>query len=106
MTYSIEYTRAAKKQIAKLPKKVAGHLNKVLAVLAENPYPPIAGRLVNHNLWKIRIDNRYRLIYQVFENQLIVFVVRIDHRSRAYENLTALEEQAALNFYNSIRNGD
>lgn len=103
MTYSIEYSRAAKKQIKKLPKDVHVHLEQVLLILAENPFPPAAGKLANSDLWKIRLG-KYRLIYQVFKNQLIVFLIRIDHRSRVYDNLTALEKQAALNFFNAINN--
>ena len=43
---------------------------------------PLVGRL--SGLWRLRIG-KYRAIYQIRKNELIVFVLRVGHRKNVYD---------------------
>ena len=90
MAYKIVYSKKASKKIKTLPKETKKHLERVLVVLAENPLPPIAKKLVNFDLYTIRLG-QYRLIYQIHDDLLVVFIVRVEKRSDSYKGLSALE---------------
>ena len=90
MAYKIVYSKKASKKIKTLPKETKKHLERVLLVLADNPVPPIAKKLVNFDLYTIRLG-QYRLIYQIHDDLLVVFIVRVEKRSDSYKRLSALE---------------
>ena len=90
MAYKIVYSKKASKQIKTLPKETKKHLERVLLVLAQNPLPPIAKKLINFDLYTIRLG-KYRLIYQIHGDLLVVFIVRIEKRPDSYKGLSVLE---------------
>ena len=90
MAYTIVYSKKASKKIKTLPKETKKHLERVLLVLAQNPLPPIAKKLVNFDLYTIRLG-QYRLIYQIHGDLLVVFIVRVEKRADSYKGLSALE---------------
>jgi mRNA interferase RelE/StbE len=58
----------------------------VLAVegLAENPYPDSCQELAgSQGAFRIRVGD-YRLLYEVFEEVLVVEVVKVGHRREVY----------------------
>ena len=58
-------------------------LHKIETVLAENPYrgKRLVGDLSPY--WRLRVGN-YRIIYEIEEECIIVEVIRIKHRKKAY----------------------
>lgn len=90
MAYKIVYSKKASKKIKTLPKETKKHLERVLLVLTENPLPPIAKKLGNFDLYTIRLG-QYRLIYQIHNDLLVVFIVRVEKRSDSYKGLSSNE---------------
>lgn len=99
MIYQVKYSKKASKQLSKLPKTLKEHVQKVAAILATNPYPPAAKKLVAHNLFTIRLPHKYRLIYQVRESEILVYIVRIDGRDKVYRELGALEVEGTRQIF-------
>ena len=83
MTYSLEFDARALKEWQKLGDTVREQLKKKLAEVLLNPRIE-ANRL--HSLpdcYKIKLrSSGYRLVYQVIDHEVVVFVVAVDRRDR------------------------
>lgn len=83
MTYSLEFDARALKEWQKLGDTVRQQLKKKLAEVLLNPHIE-ANRL--HSLpdcYKIKLrSSGYRLVYQVLDHEVVVFVVAVDRRER------------------------
>jgi mRNA interferase RelE/StbE len=83
MTYDIEFEPSAERAIRKLPPHARRLVEGVLAILADEPRPPAARRLVNSPEWRVRVGD-YRVIYLIDDGRLVVVVVRAGHRREVY----------------------
>ncbi len=84
MTYHIEVTSAARRDLAALSHDVLRRIDAHIRALAEQPYPPGAQKLQGgEGLFRIRIGD-YRLIYTVEHHRLVVLIVRVGHRRNIY----------------------
>ena len=84
MTYRVEFTTAAAREIQKLPRRVRDRLLDAIEDLGDDPRPHGAKKLVGEKTaWRIRVGD-YRVIYDVFDDVLTVTIVRAAHRREAY----------------------
>ena len=86
MTYRVELTKAAKKALTELlPGSVAvACWEFIRGPLAENPYrvgKPLRGQLEGR--YSAR-RGEYRVIYQIFDERVVVRVIHIAHRRDVY----------------------
>ena len=86
MNYRIEFTKAARRDLAALPRGVARRVDDVLHVLRANPRPPKAERLQGrlHMYHRVRVGD-FRIIYLIEDDRLVVCVVKIGHRKDVYQ---------------------
>jgi len=84
MTYIVRLTKRAEKNLAKIPKREGERIRIALRALEHNPHPPAARKLVNRPEWRVRIG-KYRILYEVIDNELVVLVISIGHRSAVYD---------------------
>lgn len=85
MSYRVEFTSAAARQVRKLPRPVRGRVLDAVAQLAEDPRPHGAKKLAGERTaWRIRVGD-YRVIYDVVDERLTVTVVRAAHRREVYQ---------------------
>lgn len=85
MSYSVEFTAAAARQVKKLPRPARDRVLDVIDGLTDNPRPHGAKKLVGEKTaWRIRVGD-YRVIYDVVDAQLTVTVVRAAHRREVYD---------------------
>lgn len=85
MSYRVEFTVAAARQIKKIPRPARERILRATADLGEEPRPHGVKKLVGeHTAWRIRIGD-YRVIYDVFDSELIVSVVTAGHRREIYD---------------------
>jgi len=83
--YRITFKKSVVKDFRTLPKS---DIKKILAKidsLAENPRRDGAMKLSGHDLYRIR-QGLYRIIYEIRENELVVQVIKVGHRSDVYRN--------------------
>lgn len=84
MTYEVEITPAAKRQIKKLTKSIQQLIVERLEELVDNPRPPgIVKMEGEENLYRVRVGD-YRIIYQVQDRMLLIVVVKVGHRGNVY----------------------
>ena len=91
MTYKIEFSsRAARdfKKLAKTNRAMAIKIKNAIAELAEEPRPRGVETLTGKNpsLQRIRVGD-FRVIYEIKENELLVWVVRLGDRKEIYRFL-------------------
>ena len=85
MSYRVEFTAAAARQVKKLPRPARDRVLDAIEDLGEDPRPHGARKLVGERTaWRIRIGD-YRVLYDVFDSELTVFVVRAAHRREVYD---------------------
>ncbi len=81
--YSIIFRDPAKKFLKKINKSIAKKILDKIETLKEFPKhgKPLSGNL--RGLWRLRFD-KYRIIYQIKGEKLIVYVLNIGHRKNIY----------------------
>ncbi|MGW2665071.1 type II toxin-antitoxin system RelE family toxin [Nocardia tengchongensis] len=85
MTYAVEFTSTARREIAKLPERIAwAVLEFCSGPLAENPHrvgKPLIGDLAGlHSARR----GEYRVIYAIYDERVVVEVATVRHRGTAY----------------------
>ncbi|WP_291051871.1 type II toxin-antitoxin system RelE/ParE family toxin [Herbiconiux sp.] len=85
MSYEVEFTGAAARQIRKLPRPARDRVLDAIDDLGDDPRPHGAKKLVGEQTaWRIRVGD-YRVIYDVLDDELVVSVVRAAHRREVYD---------------------
>ncbi len=82
MSWEMSYTKQAQKDAKKLSASgLKTKAETLLEILKENPYqkPPPYEKLVGdlNGAYSRRINIQHRLVYQVFENERIVKILRL-----------------------------
>lgn len=82
--YRVEIARRAVKSLAGLPRREQQRIRAAIDLLADNPRPPgsVAMTGVSH-AYRVRVGD-YRIVYEVFDDRLVVQVVRVGHRRDVY----------------------
>ena len=84
MTYQVEITPAAKRQVKKLVKQTQELIIQRLEQLADKPRPPGVLKMEGEeNLYRVRVGD-YRVIYQIQDRILLIVVVKVGHRGDVY----------------------
>jgi mRNA interferase RelE/StbE len=86
VTYQIEISNRAVKQLKKLSTDIRERINKKILDLAKNPRPSGVVKLENtDNKYRIRVGN-YRVLYEIKDDVLIIKVIRVGHRRDVYQD--------------------
>ena len=85
MTHRIEVASAALRQLRKLDPTARRRVQAAMELLAGQPRPSGAKKLVGgEGEWRVRTAD-YRIVYEIHDNLLLVLVVAIGHRRDIYE---------------------
>jgi mRNA interferase RelE/StbE len=84
LSYRIEVTKSALKQLKKLDASVSGSIKEALLALAENPRPVGVKKLKGtDNDYRVRVGD-YRIVYSIEDDRLLVTVIKVAHRREVY----------------------
>jgi mRNA interferase RelE/StbE len=82
--YRVEVARRALKVLSSLPRQEQQRIRAAIELLAEQPRPPGCVRIVGEpHAYRVRVGD-YRIVYEVFDDRLVIQVVRIGHRREVY----------------------
>ena len=89
MTYHVEFSKRALKDIKKLDKATAalilGWIRKNLEG-CENPRAQGKGLTANHSgEWRYRVGD-YRLLAEIQDGKLVIIMLTVGHRSEVYKD--------------------
>ena len=82
-SYKVSFKRSVKKDLGKIEKQHLSGILKRIAALAENPRPSDCKKLSAQNVYRVR-QRSYRIIYQIFDEHLVVIVVAVGSRGSVY----------------------
>ncbi len=82
--YTILLSKKAQKQLDKLSDNIAEPILSAIAQLENNPRPNGCKKLKGRDGYRIRTGD-YRIIYNIFDNELIIDVINLGHRKSIYE---------------------
>ncbi len=83
--YELQYKKKAIKALAKINAPYYSDIIKAIDELAENPRPFGYKKLTGRNGYRIRVGT-YRIIYDVFDTNLIIEIVNVGSRGGIYED--------------------
>lgn len=83
MKYRVDVKRSATKSLESLPANQQRRIVKRLDLLAEDPRPSWATKLVGDDAWRARVGD-YRVVYTIDDVVLVVAVTKVAHRSTVY----------------------
>jgi mRNA interferase RelE/StbE len=84
--YEILIAPPAVRDYKKLPEQEIPDINDAIDALAGNPRPAGYKKLKSRNAYRIRVRD-YRIIYEIYDKQVMVLVIRIRHRREVYRDL-------------------
>lgn len=85
MTYRIQLTPAAGRSLKKLDRPAQRRIQAAIELLAHDPRPPGATRLVGGSgEWRVRTGD-YRVVYEVHDGILLILVLALGHRRDIYD---------------------
>lgn len=83
-SYPIEIKPSASKELEKLPRQMVVRVVAAIRELADNPYPQGVKKLSGFDrTFRIRVGD-YRVLYDIYENRLVIEIIRIRHRKDVY----------------------
>jgi len=86
VTYRITLTPSAARQLRKFDPQARRRIQAALELLAAEPRPPAATRLVGGSgEWRVRTGD-YRIVYEIHDDELLVLVLRVGHRRDIYRS--------------------
>jgi len=83
-SYKILIKPSAVKELEAIPEKDRQRIVYRIQGLAENPRPRGCEKLSDQDKYRLRQGN-YRILYQVYDDEVIVVVVRIGKRGEVYK---------------------
>ena len=84
--YDIRITPSARKELDRLPSRPRERIEQAIAELVENPRPLGCVKLQGvEDTYRIRVGN-YRVLYRIFDYELVVLVIAIGDRKDIYRN--------------------
>ena len=84
MIYNIEFRNKVLKVLIKINEPYYSAIKKHIYDLAEDPRPKGCKKLKGRSGYRIRVGD-YRVIYEIFDDILLIYVIDLGHRKDIYE---------------------
>ena len=81
--YKILFKKSVQKDFNAIPKKDLKKILDRIELLAEDPRPLGCEKLTGQQRYRLR-QGRYRILYSIQDDELTVWVVKVDHRKHIY----------------------
>ena len=82
--YTVDLTTAAARQLRKLDPVARQRVAAAIGLLAGDPRPPAAKKLVGGD-GELRVrTGDYRIVYRIDDGRLLVLVIALGHRRQVY----------------------
>jgi len=83
MAWSVLWSDKSKKQLKKLDRKTAGRIIDGVEDIKVDPFMAVS-RLAGSRFYRLRVGD-YRVILDLRQDMIIIFVVEADSRKRVYK---------------------
>lgn len=83
-SYELAFKKSVAKDLRSIPKKAVGRILKRIEALRDDPRAEGCVKLSAQERYRVR-QGVYRIIYEIYENELVVMIVKVAHRSTVYK---------------------
>lgn len=83
MKYTVILERNIGKEVRRLDKNIQVKIREAIISLGDNPRPHGCRKLAGSPQWRIRVGD-YRIIYEIADAIVTVYVVKVGHRGNVY----------------------
>lgn len=84
--YNITFKESVAKDLRSIPNQDVKRILLRIDTLAENPRGEGCIKLSGQNLYRVR-QGLFRIIYEIVDDQLVVLVIKVAHRSSVYKDI-------------------
>jgi mRNA interferase RelE/StbE len=81
--YKIFFKRSVEKDFKSISKNDLKRILDRIKALADDPRPTGYEKLTGQERYRVR-QGKYRIVYSIQDNELIIWVVKVGHRKDAY----------------------
>ncbi len=85
MSYQVIWSERSRKNLKMLEKSIASRIITKVESISEDPFTYVK-RLQGVPLFSLRVGE-YRVILDIENTKMVIFVVKLGHRSRIYDGL-------------------
>ena len=78
--YKVDFAKSVRKDFKKIPKTEVSRILDAINESSKNPRSSKSKKLKGEKLYRIRVGN-YRVVYDIQDKLMLVFVVKLGHRS-------------------------
>ena len=83
-SYEVRISRRALHALQRLQRKDQQRINAAITLLASDPRPPKCKALSGEqSVYRVRVGD-FRILYEVFDDVLVIHVITIGHRRDVY----------------------
>ncbi|HPF59119.1 MAG TPA: type II toxin-antitoxin system RelE/ParE family toxin [Candidatus Competibacteraceae bacterium] len=82
-SYELAFKKSVAKDLRSIPKDDVGRILKRIEALRDDPRGEGCVKLSAQERYRVR-QGVYRIIYEIYDNELVVMVVKVGHRSAVY----------------------
>ena len=83
MTWQVIWSEKSLKQLERIDKKNAQKIYDAVLDCIEDPFRMVL-RLIDSSFYRLRVGN-YRVILDLQQSKMIIFVIETDHRKKIYK---------------------
>lgn len=83
--YSLAFKKSVAKDLRNIPNTDVQRVLTCIELLCENPRADGCIKLSGQERYRVR-QGVYRIVYEIRDEELIILVVKVAHRSIAYKN--------------------
>ncbi|MDH5634086.1 MAG: type II toxin-antitoxin system RelE/ParE family toxin [Gammaproteobacteria bacterium] len=83
-SYELVFKKSVAKDLRSIPKRDVGRILKRIEALRHDPRGDGCVKLSAQERYRVRLGV-YRVVYEIRDNELVVLVVKVAHRSTIYE---------------------
>jgi len=84
MPFSLSFSKQAFKELEKINDPFYSNIKQAIIALADDPRPQGYKKLKGRDGYRIRVGN-YRVIYDIFDNELLIDIIALGHRKDIYD---------------------
>ena len=84
-SYELQFKKSVAKDLRKIPNSDVKKILQRVQSLVLNPRGPGCVKLSGQERYRIR-QGVYRIVYEINDDEIIVVVVKVAHRSRVYSS--------------------
>jgi len=81
--FELVFKRTVAKDLRSFPKKDVTRILQRIEALRDDPRPRGVEKLSGRDIYRVR-QGVYRILYEIRDNELIIVVIQVGHRSDVY----------------------